>query len=461
MTVSRRHFLGGIGATAGALSLSQSLGMMAASGADFSGYRALVMVMLKGGQDSYDLVLPVDQPSHDRLVEIRTSLFGDVNSTWRARDRLLELTPDNAADFGSRAFGLPEHMSGLHALFQNGQAALVPNVGPLRRPVDRTDFDTNKSALPDKLFSHNDQQSTWMSGAAEGSRFGWGGRIADVAVDGNANSNPIFTAVSVAGNDVFLAGQTASAFQLSASGPSQLNEVAGNTFLGSASLPGVIDDHLRKIGFNRGNLFETDFGRIMSRSLDANAALVGTIPATAPFTTTFPSSSLGQQLQMVARMIAERSALGLQRQVFYVSTGGYDTHANQNATLVGLQTDLSASIASFYAAIAEIGAQNDTVLFTGSDFGRTLTVNGDGTDHGWGGHHFVVGGAVNGRRIIGNMPLYDFNHPLDSGRGRLIPGQSVDQYASTFARWFGLNDSERRSAISNISSFNEEFLGFL
>jgi uncharacterized protein (DUF1501 family) len=461
MRLSRRSFLSALAATTGTATLTGGLGGMAARAADVSGYRALVCVMLKGGQDCHDLILPVDQQSHDRLSEIRSSLFGDVTSTWRARNRLLELEPLDNARFGPRAFGLPEHMQPLHALFQNGHASIIGNVGPLIEPTDRASWDDRSASRPAKLFSHNDQQSTWMAGATEGARFGWGGRIADAAIASNANMEPAFTAVSVAGNDVFLAGETAQPFQLSSSGPSQLNEVAGNSFLGSNGLPAIIENHLRAIQNDSASLFARDYSAVMTRSLDANATLVGAISETRPFSTVFPATSLGQQLEMVVRMIAERGPLSLQRQVFFVSTGGYDTHANQNISLVQLQTELAEAIGAYYDALVQIGAQNESVLFTASDFGRTLAVNGSGTDHGWGSHHFVVGGGVNGRRIFGDIPPCDFDHAQDAGRGRLIPTLAVDQYASTMAAWFGLNDSERRAVVPNVSAFAEEVIPFL
>ncbi|HBS30713.1 MAG TPA: hypothetical protein DEA40_03080, partial [Parvularcula sp.] len=204
----------------------------------------------------------------------------------------------------------------------------------------------------------------------------------------------------------------------------------------------------------RVNLFERDVATIHRQSITLNRDLEAALAAQAPFTTVFPGSGLAQQLQAVARMIAARSTLGVSRQIYFVSTGGYDTHSSQAPTLTGLHTALAGAMRAFYDATVELGVSNDVTAFTASDFGRTLAVNGDGTDHGWGAHHFVVGGAVNGNRILGDIPPPVIDHAQDSGSGRLIPNVSVEQFAASLAAWFGLTSSEIQAALPNIGNFS-------
>ncbi len=463
---TRRGFLKGTAATfVGGATLRQGLGNMAAMSADVGGYKALVCVMFFGGLDCHDVVLPLDQASYDSYADIRQTLMNEYatlpGGSTRARNRLMDLAPENAASFGGRAFALPETLSPLHTLFQNGEAAIVGNVGPLIEPITRTQLRERTVPRPARLYSHNDQVSTWLASEPEGARFGWGGRFADFALQSGANVAGTFTAVSVAGNSVFLSGETAQQFQVSSRGASELDEVSASRLFGSETLPTLMSQHFRNVGGGHTNYFQRDIIDVVDRSISANATLAATLENETPFATEFPESRLADQLSMVARMIAARDTFGVGRQVFFVSTGGFDTHSNQAQSMTGLQTDFSSAIAAFQAAMNEIGVSQDVTLFTTSDFGRTLAVNGDGSDHGWGAHHFVVGGAVNGNRIYGSIPEPTFDHEADSGRGRLIPSVSVEQYAATFGRWFGLTDAEIAQAAPGILNFAERDLGFL
>lgn len=442
----------------GAAPFAMNLLPFNALAASTDGYRAIVCVFLFGGMDCHDTVLPFDETSYNQYATIRRTLLNDYDrlagGSSRTRARLLALNPANAADFGGRQFALPEALTPLHQLFEGGQAAIVGNVGPLIAPINRTQFRSGTGRAPARLFSHNDQQSTWMAAAPEGARFGWGGRLADMAIAARANANASFTAVSVSGSTVYLNGQDASPFALGVNGPAQINSINRTSLFNSSELPGRISDQLQDVANARVNLFERDVAGLHRQSIALNRDLQVALSSLPPFTTPFPTNGLGQQLQIVARMIGARSTLGAARQIFFVSTGGYDTHSNQAQTLTGLHTTLAGAMRAFYDATVELGVQNDVTAFTASDFGRTLAVNGDGTDHGWGGHHFVVGGAVNGRRILGAMPPPAINHDLDSGSGRLIPSVSVEQLAEPLAAWFGLSASEIRTALPNIGSFS-------
>ncbi|MGB1139831.1 MAG: DUF1501 domain-containing protein [Halioglobus sp.] len=450
---NRRQFLQGTLAMPlmlGGGSLLGSLAGFNAQAADTSGYRALVCVFLFGGMDCHDTVLPFDQASYDDYADIRRELLQNYaalpGGSSRTRSALLPLEPAGN-NFGGRQFALPPQMSALHSLFKQGRAAVVGNVGPLVEPVNRNAFLANSADTPARLFSHNDQQSTWMSFAPEGAQFGWGGRFGDAVRAANAES--VFSQVSLSGNAIFLTGDSVSPYQISPAGVPAIRLIDA----APPQFASLFRDHFASAGSNRSNLFERDFIDISRVTLDANEILDAALRSGSGLSTPFPGSGLGQQLRTVAETIAVRNELGAKRQVFFVAAGGFDTHSNQANDLPGLQQAISDAIGAFYQATEELGVANDVTTFTAADFGRTLTVNGDGTDHGWGGHHFVVGGAVRGGDIYGDIPVSQLGHDQDAGNGRLIPTTSVEQFAAPLGRWFGLNGQELNEALPGLSAF--------
>lgn len=463
--LSRRNFL----QTGTALSLGAATGfandMMRfnAFAADVSGYRAIVCVFLFGGMDGHDTVIPFDTENYNAYANIRRELLnryeGNEGGSTRERSRLLPLNLTNAADFGGREFALPPELGPIHDLIDTGNGAIVSNVGPLVAPMNRTEFQNRTVPRPPRLFSHNDQQSVWMSSEPEGARFGWGGRIADMSAASSGNPDATFTAVSASGNTVFLQGENVGQFQVGNNGPEEIRGLSDDDLFGAAALPGAYEDTLRSNGINLSNLLQRDFSNIMDRSIDANRTLRASFQEAAPFSTEFPNSRLGRQLQVVARIIALRSTLGVGRQIFFVSDGGYDTHSNQHENLPRRHAGIAASMRSFYDTMVELGISQDVTQFTAADFGRTLTINRDGTDHGWGGHHFVLGGGVDGARMVGDFPLPISDHNQDAGNGRLIPTTSVDQFAGTLGNWFGLTDSELDTALPGLQNFSQRNLG--
>ncbi|MEM6733645.1 MAG: DUF1501 domain-containing protein [Myxococcota bacterium] len=226
-------------------------------------------------------------------------------------------------------------------------------------------------------------------------------------------------------------------------------------------VPGRVIEHLRGRFSSRSNLIERDMAEKLRGAYDSNLTYGTATQNATELTTQFPESALSNQLQAVARAISARSALSASRQVFIVEHGGFDTHSNQARSLPELQAELNDAIVAFSQAMDELTIGSDVTLFTASDFGRSLAVNGDGTDHGWGAHHFVVGGAVQGHQIYGNIPVADFGHELDAGGGRLIPTLSVDQYAAPLGRWFGLTEGELATALPNLSNFGGPGLTFV
>lgn len=472
--INRRNFLsrasasGALSFTGGAALLS-ALTQGKAYAADTSGYKALVCLFFFGGQDGYDTLLPYDQPSYDLLAGYRGGIFSDYENlsggSTRARNRLLKLSPDNAANFGPREFALPEELAPLKTLFDNGNAAIIGNVGPLIEPIMSEEFEAKTKATPRKLFSHNDQQSTWMSSAPEGGAVGWGGRFADSTA--LAGQDSLFSSISTFGNSVFLAGDNVQQFTLNPTGPQEVNGLKNfdmgllGTAKDSARAAELLEAQYRNLGLSLDNLFEQDVATINNRAFTSNAKLANALAMGLPVGTAFPPSFVGTQLKTIAETINVRGQLNLSRQVFFVGMGGFDTHDNQALGLSGLQSEYAAAISAFHDSMTDMGLGNDVTLFTASDFGRALIENGNGTDHGWGSHHFVVGGAVNGRNIYGDIPPYDIGHPLDAGKGRLIPSLAVEQYAATLGRWFGLSDSELMAALPILSNFETTNLGFM
>lgn len=458
--LSRRDFLNRSAATAGAAGFLSTLGPATARAANVSGYKALVCVFMRGGLDGHDTLLPYDSASYETYAEVREELLtryrDGAPANSRERGDLLELTPQNGADFGSRAFALPPNMSELHTLFESGEASIIANVGPLREPLDADGYD-DRARRPSKLFSHNDQQSTWMSLGAEGARSGWGGRIMDASLASSANVQPIYSAIGVSANDVFLTGDNVIQYQIDSDGVEIVRELEQFYLLGSArdsiAARDIITSHYRDAGARRDNLFERDVVTVANRSIDANASFNEAFEMAEDSTPEFPDNRIAQDLRAVAATIAARSTLQANRQIFLVDFGGFDTHSGQANSLPNLQRNLSRAIAAFQTQMSAMGLADDVTLFTASDFGRTLTVNGDGTDHGWGAHHFVVGGAVNGGRIFGAPPPAELDHSQDAGRGRLIPTTSVEQLGAPLARWFGLNDAEIANALPSLSQF--------
>ena len=421
----------------------------ASAAVDTSGYKALVCVFLRGGMDAHDVLIPYDQPTYDQYAAARASLL-PTYGTLRNRDQLLPLTGTQSA--------LPPEMPEIRDLYDAGDLAIVSNVGPLIAPTNLNSFLDGSVPLPRSLFSHNDQQATWSSFQPEGGQFGWGGLFGDAVIAAGANNLPSFTAMSVAGNDVFLSGDVTRQYQLRANGGVQtIPELTTPSLLGSASgnpaAQDLMRDHLAAAGFASDNLFETDIASANKSAVENNAAYQAAF-ASAPSVPAFAGGQLGGQLNTIARTIGIRSALGARRQIFFASIGGFDTHSAQSGTLPTLLTRVSQAISSFHQAMVDFGLSNDVTLFTASDFGRTLAANGDGTDHGWGGHHFVVGGAVNGGQIYGAVPPPEFDHQQGVIGGRLIPVTSVDQYAATLGSWFGLGDPELNAALPNLSSFS-------
>ena len=445
---SRREFLRQSSALAlagSAAPFALNLASIGAASAQVAGgYKALVCVFLYGGNDAHNTVVP----------------GGAAYNTYAATRGTLAWQPAQLTPLSVGGVQLPTAELGpLATLYEAQKCAIVANVGPLIVPTNRTTFLNGSVPKPAKLFSHNDQQSTWQASAPEGATYGWGGRIGDLLAAQNGNAT--FTTINLTGNAVFLSGQQIQPYQMDpAQGAVPFNGVVGTTLYGSNAGAAALRTILTR---TNANLMQSELGKVNQRSIDSQAAVSAAIAA--PITPTPPvlpaNNLLAQQLQMVARMIYARSALGAARQVFLVSMGGYDTHANQSATHPGLLTQLAQAIEWWQTTIDQLGIANDVTLFTASDFGRALTPNSEGSDHGWGAHHFVVGGAVNGRQVYGAYPDLTTNASTDAGNGRLIPTTSVEQYAATLAKWMGVTPANLPVILPNLTNFSQQDLGFM
>jgi uncharacterized protein (DUF1501 family) len=451
---SRREFLkraSAVSMTGVAAPWALNLAAMGeAAAAAATDYKALVCVFLYGGNDYANTVVPYDQTSHTAYVNQRAAIAID-----RASLGATVLNPTTGLP-GGRQYALAPELAPLIPVFDAGQMAVMLNVGTLVQPTTKLQFTNKTVPLPPKLFSHNDQQSVWQSSAPEGSTSGWGGRMGDLFAAGNGNAT--FTCVSVAGNAVYLSGQSAVQYQVTTSGSVPLSALKTPLF-GSQACSDALKNLVTAPGTH---LFETEHARVMKRSIEADATLTSALAGTTALRTVFPAgNSLASQLAMVARMISARTALTAKRQVFFVSIGGFDTHDGVLTEHPVLMATVGQALAAFQAATVELGVANNVTTFTASDFGRTLTTDGDGSDHGWGSMHFVLGGAVKGKAFYGAAPVIANNGPDDVGQGRLLPSMAVDQFGATLAKWFGVSDTDAASVLPNIGNYSVRDLGFM
>lgn len=407
----------------------------------FADYKALVCVFLVGGNDSWSMLVPRSSAEYRAYAASRQNLA-------IAQDQLLPIQPltqDGAA------YGLHPSMPGLQSLFESGRCAVVANVGPLIEPVTKQQYQQRTARLPLQLFSHFSQLDQWHTlGGAQWLKAGWAGRIADLLAS-VTSSQQLPLNISLSGTTLFQAGEVATPYVMGATG----------------SLFSGLSDSNRRASFERvidadhPNIYERAFADVQKRAVHYSTIVNNALKMAPVLTTVFPTSPLGSQLRTVAKMIGSRHSLGMSRQIFFVSVGGFDTHSDQRALQPGLLSDVSASLLAFHRATVELGVAPSVTTFTHSEFGRTLTSNGDGSDHAWGGVQLVIGDSVKGRSFYGRYPLLEIGCPEDVGGGRMIPALSSDQYAATLAKWFGVVPSLLQLVAPNIGNFAQQDLEFM
>ena len=450
---SRRAFLkrgAAMSMAASAAPWAMSLAAMGeAAAATATDYKALVCVFLYGGNDYANTLVAYDQVNYDLYKGFRSNIATDRNALSAT---LLKPTVPLA---GGRQYALAAGLLPLVPLFDAGKMSVILNIGTLVQPLTKTQYNNKSALLPPKLFSHNDQQSYWQASSPEGAASGWGGRIGDLFAAGNGNST--FTCVNVSGNAVYLTGKSAVQYQVTPTGSVPISGIKSSVYgssAGSMALKALLTTTSTQ-------LFEAEYTRVAKRSIDANDSLTSAL-AGVSVTTVFPAGNeLASQLKLVASMIAARDSLTAKRQVFMVALNGFDTHSGLVVTHAGLMTKLGDALAAFYQSTVDLGVANSVTTFTGSDFGRTLLSNNDGSDHGWGNMQFVLGGAVQGKSFVGSAPVLGNNGPDDVGQGRLLPTLSVDQLAGTLATWFGVSPADQATVVPNLVNYSTRNLGFL
>ena len=420
-------------------------GLVSAMAQGVTDYKALVCIFMFGGNDSNNMLVPTDS-RYTQYLQAR-SVLALPQST------LLPLQIN-----GQSAYGLHPNIPDMQGYFNNEQSlAILANVGTLVQPTTKASYRAFKN-LPENLFSHSDQQNQWQSAQLSGIPVsGWAGKVADNVQTFNASAQfpPI---LSISGNPVFCTGITTRPFSMD---PGQPPGLQG--FDSSAASQARYTATQQLLTFDSGLSMVQAANSVTGHAVQFATVLSDALKSIGPLQTIFPGSYLGQQLKQVAQVIAAQSALGVKRQIFFCSVGGFDTHANQLPQQVQLLSDVSKSMSAFYQATQELGVANQVTQFTLSEFSRTLEPGSNGgSDHAWGSHQFILGGAVKGNAIYGTFPTLALGGPDDADQnGRWIPTTALDQYAATLATWFGVNTANLSSIFPNLANFPASNLGFM
>lgn len=486
--LSRRQFIrraacAGVGTVAMTSAISQLRFMNAAvAQSNISTYKALVCIFLQGGNDSNNMVIPTIQSQYNNYATIRTPVLAIPQSAILG---VTSLNPDG------NSYGLHPSCPELQTLFGEGKLALLFNTGTLVYPITRAQYLAGTVKQPPQLFSHADQQTQWQTSIPDQPpTTGWGGRVADLLNSVQPNA-PISLMVTLAGANTFEVGNVVSQYSVSTSGAVSLSMPASP---GGGASTNRLPTLMNILGLPYTNLQAQAYAAVAEQAINTGALLNNAISNTASatfWTNPFPAkitppeggtaftSTLSPQLEMVARLIAAGSTpvnqggFGMLRQIFFVQVGGYDLHTGQtnytandpNNVLVGAHTnllaELSQSMYAFQRAMEQLGLSNSVTSFTCSDFSRTFPSNGEGSDHGWGSHHLILGGAVNGQRTYGQFPVLTVNGPNDTSTGRWIPTTAIDQYFATLATWFGVDPDNLATVFPNLSRFSSSNLGFV
>ncbi len=452
---NRRDFLSSLGlgcASVGATTLLSGITNMgllhAAASANRSwvntpvngNYKALVCILLAGGNDSFNTLIPTDSSSYNEYAAVRTNVA-------IPKADILPLNPLNS---NGRSLGLHPSLSKTKALFDQEKLSLIANIGAIVEPTSLNDFNIGNN-LPVGLFSHSDQQNHWQTSVPQDrNAVGWGGRLADILSQNNMNQD-ISMNISLDGLNQFQTGNTVQPFAIQDVGTGSVAITGSDSNSFYQSMKRQTLDNILDVSYQ--NVLEQAYSNSIVGSKSNSLSFGSAIASGTPISTIFGSDKLSSRLNMVARTIAARDTLGVTNQTFFVQLGGFDTHddiINEHALLL---STLDNAMHSFYSAMEELGLENDVTTFTISDFARKLVSNGDGSDHGWGGHAMVMGGAVQGKRIFGQYPDLYLGNPLDTGAGRIIPTTSCDEYFAELALWFGASSGDLTEILPNITNF--------
>ncbi len=447
--ISRRRFLGQLNCAAISslpiLStlLNLKLAGSAAAQASGDGHRALVCLFLSGGIDTFNVLAPRGSAEYAEYKAVRGAIA-------HPQGALLPITPLGSPGL---QLGLHPQFGGLQSLFEAGKAAFVTNVGTLVEPVTKNEYENGLKRLPLGLYSHSDQIEQWHTSTPNvRSPKGWGGRMGDLLRSMNA-LDTVSMNISLTGSNIWQSGDHVYEYTVSPDGAIPLDGYDRNDDNQWSTVPIRTRAVDAQLAFDYQHLLSQAFAVKRRGAMDAytqfNAATAGDLPASV----TFPDTGLGNRFKMVAKAIAGRSMLGHTRQTFFIEYGGWDHHDAVLASQAEMLPQVDAAVKAFFDCLAALGLEDHVTLFTASDFARTLSNDGDGADHAWGGNHFVVGGAVNGRRIYGQYPSLYVDSPLDVGRGRLIPQVAVDSYFAELALWLGVPKGSLDTVFPNIGRF--------
>ncbi len=441
--VSRRRFLGqascaAVGTTA-LFNTALNMGMFNTLAGGAPDYKGLVCLFLGGGVDSFNMLVPRGPVEHAEYAAAR----GDLTLP---SDTLLPIVP---ATSDGREYGLHPSLVELQGLFEQDRLAFVANVGTLVEPTTLQQFQNRSVSLPLGLFSHADQAMHWQTSLPDRrTAVGWAGRMADILQAGNCNQN-ISMNISLAGTNVFQSGQITSHYTINENGSQGLRDYGEpdpSALVRTEAIDGLLGQHYQ-------HLFEKTYAARLRGAIDAHIDFSNAIEGLTPLQTQFSDTGLSRRFRMIAMTIAAREALGMRRQTFFVDTGGWDHHDEVLLSQEAMLPVISAALSEFYTALEEIGVADQVTTFTASDFGRTLSSNGRGSDHAWGGNHMVLGGAVSGGEIYGTYPELYPGNPVDIDRGRLIPTTSVDELFAELALWFGVPAPDLELVLPNIARF--------
>jgi uncharacterized protein (DUF1501 family) len=408
-------------------------------------YKALVCLYLAGGNDATNLIVPSDASSYGTYATVRGELAIGQSS-------LLPIVPLKYTD--GRSYGLHPSTPELQSLFNQRKLAVLANVGTLVRPTTLADYTAGRN-LPPQLFSHNEQSTQWQSSVPDQPfQTGWGGRLADLTDAFNTNPQ-VSMSISLYGANAFQRGRVVGPFATGSNGPrSMINPSSSSRDVRSNAMKAIMASP-------QTSALAAAFGKITGESIGDGEIISNALRVLAPLQTVFPGTRTGANLAMIAKLIATSQTFGLKRQIFFVAVDGFDLHGAQATGHGPLLAEVSGAMKAFYDATVELGVADQVTTFTASDFGRTYVPNGAGTDHGWGNHQLIMGGAVQGGDIYGRMPSLTVNADDDTGRGRWIPSTSVDEYSATLATWFGVSDSNLDVVLPNIRRFAKPNLGFM
>lgn len=473
--ISRRHFLekmscAGLGAAAFTSTIRDLRLINSVMAADpLPDYKALVCVFMAGGNDSNNWIIPTSPEDHAAYAAIRGNLAIPVDAVLRMKTGTQESDPDYT-DAAGRTYGFHPACAGLRTLFNEGKLAAIYNVGSLLRPITRAEYLANASGTrPPQLFSHSDQVTQWETSIPDQPpSTGWGGRVADLLNATYNSTGQISMSISVSGANTFEVGQLVSQYHVSTEGAVTLSNLTGERLQAVKDMLALNHVNLQRRALADVTLNAIETGDLLNNAIGETDDSVWT------WDTPFPATGIGNQMKMIARLIKASGHFDMRRQIFFCSRGGFDTHTNQitnptdpdtinvlTGTHTNLLTEISQAMFAFQRAMEQIGMSEKVTSFTASDFNRTMPTNSQGSDHGWGGHHVIMGGAVDGRKTYGTFPVHALNGPNDTSTGRWIPTLAVDQYSATLAKWFGVNPSQMSAIFPNLNRFSTPDLGFM